>query len=206
MRRYKSKIKKSLELSKNATIENKLTYVAQHLSFWFEKHVNFEDRIIRLTGEIDEEKYNLVDSAMTEFERRGRSAVTVRINSEGGCTYQAMAIVGRLTSSKCDIITEGYGAIMSAATLILACGKETKRRISKYSWFMWHEASYEYSGRVSEHDAQLKQVKKEESFWCENMAKITKKPIKFWKENGVGIDTYYTPEQLVALGVADEII
>lgn len=200
------KTRKTLELSKNATIENKLTYISQHLTFWFEKNVNFEDRIIRLTGEIDEDMYNLVDSAMTEFERRGRSTVTVRINSEGGSTYQAMAIVGRLMSSKCDIVTEGYGSIMSAATLILACGKEGKRKISRYSWFMWHEASYEIEGRVSEHEAALKQVRKEEKIWCQYMTKFTKKPEKFWMTKGILVDAYFTPEQLISYGVADEII
>jgi ATP-dependent Clp endopeptidase proteolytic subunit ClpP len=198
--------RKSLELSKNATIENKLTYTAHHLTFWFEKHVNFEDRIIRLTGEVDEEMFDRVDSAMTEFERRGRSTVTIRINSPGGSTYQAMAIIGRLLRSKCDISTEGYGHVMSAATLILACGKEGKRKISQYAWFMHHEASYDMEGKVSEHEATLAQIKKEEKFWCQNMVKFTKRNIKFWETKGVVHDAYFTPEQLISYGVADEII
>ena len=70
---------------------------------------------------------------------RGEKAITIRLHSEGGSVYEALAIVGRIEKCKCQIITEGYGAIMSAATLILASGD--KRRISRLAWFMVHESN-----------------------------------------------------------------
>jgi hypothetical protein len=74
------------------------------------------------------------------MESEDKSTVTIKINSPGGSTYDAMAIIGRIRSAKCYIVTEGYGQIMSAASLILASGR--KRRINKYAFLMWHEASY----------------------------------------------------------------
>lgn len=93
---------------------------------------------------------------------------------------------------------------MSAATLILAAGTR-RREMSAYGAFMWHEASYGVEGRHSAIKATAQQVEKEEKFWAEKMAQFTKKDKKFWAEKGVGIDAYFTPEQLIRYGVADEL-
>ena len=88
-----------------------------NLEYWFGKGVNFQQRIIQITGPIEPGLFDKVDAAMTVLEEDSRKAITIRINSEGGAVYEAMAIVGRLTKSSCQIITEGYGAVWSAATL-----------------------------------------------------------------------------------------
>jgi len=139
-----------------------------------------------------------------ELESKNKT-VTIKINSPGGDTYEAMAVVGRLRSSSCRIVTEGYGHIMSAATLILACGD--KRKMSEFAYFMWHEAGYGLDGdRVSTHKATLKQVEREEKLWCDTMAKFSNKTSKFWEKTGKHIDVYYDAHELIELGVIDEVI
>ncbi len=93
---------------------------------------------------------------------------------------------------------------MSAATLILASG--ARRKMSEYGWFMFHESSYD-SGwdKHSNHKAFIKQAEREEKFWAESMARFTDKSAEFWLKNGVGIDSYFTPEQLLKMGVVDEL-
>ncbi len=173
------------------------------LEYSFDYKVDFRNRVIRLSGEINKKKFDLLDSALTHLENESKKAITVKINSEGGDVYQALAIVGRLTESKCQIITKGYGPIMSAATLILACGD--KRSISKYSHFMHHEASINIEGRFSHVKNEVVQTEREEKVWSEWMANFTNCSKDFWLVQGTGVDAYYSPEQLLSMGVVDEV-
>lgn len=207
MKRYKPRTPRKSEvakLSSNTSVDNRLTRASMLLEYLFEDGVDFQRRTINLTGEIDEDMFKLVDAALSEMEAGSKSSVTIKINSPGGETYQAMAIVGRMRQSKCHIVTMGYGAVMSAATLILACGD--KRKISKYSWFMNHETGYELGEtRHSEAKAFVTQAEREEKLWAQWMSEFTTKNAKFWFDNGIGIDAYFTADQLVELGVVDEL-
>lgn len=175
-----------------------------HLEALFDRGINFRDRIITISQEIDAELFLLVDGAITEMEAHNRRAITIRINSEGGSVYDALAIVGRLQNSKCKIITEGYGCIMSAAVLVLACGKE--RKISNLAWFMTHESAYEVSGRHTEIKDYVKQAEREEVQWAECMAKYSTQDSKFWRDIQHRKDTYFNAQELLQIGVVDEVI
>jgi ATP-dependent Clp protease protease subunit len=166
--------------------------------------INLKNRTITLSDEIDHKTFLKVDAALSEFESVNSKPITVKINSPGGNVYDALAIVGRLKRSKCPIITEGYGAVMSAATLILASGNT--RRISKLAWFLHHETDYEASGKHSEHKALVAQLDREDTQWANWMASFTKCDAEFWKTTGKGTDAYFTPDQLLQFGVVDVII
>jgi len=185
--------------------DTSLTLRALQLEYYLSYGINLRDRVLTLSGPIETPMFDLVDVAMSEFEADSRKGITVRIHSEGGSVYEALAIIGRLRSTKITkLTTEGYGQIMSAATMILACGDE--RKINKYAYFMHHEAAYgvEY-GRVSEHEDILEQVRKEEDDWAGWMAGFSKKNKVFWRETGCRKDAYFNPNELVKLGVADEV-
>jgi len=175
-----------------------------HLKYLFEHKVNLRDRVITINKDIDAETFAFVDSAITELESYNRQAITIRICSDGGDVYSALAIVGRIKTARCKIITEGYGCVMSASTLILAAGKE--RRASKYLFFMHHESSYGVEGRHSVIKAEVDQKEKEEKLWAKWMEELTKRQSKFWLERGKFIDEYWTAEELVEMGVVDAII
>jgi ATP-dependent protease ClpP protease subunit len=165
--------------------------------------VNFERRTILISGDIDNDTFQKVDAAVTEMESNSGKAITIKLNSTGGTVYDALAIVGRLKASKCNIHTEGYGAVMSAAVAILACGK--RRKMSKYGWGMVHQSHYEISGKVNDHKAFLEQSHREEQQWAELMASQTTETKDFWIEQCNSDDKYLTAEQLLEHGVVDEI-
>lgn len=192
-----------LSTSVKANVDSKLTQAALILEYAFEHNVNFKERIITISREIDEVEFDRIDNALTELESQNRQSVTIRINSPGGEVYQALAIIGRLRRSPCRIVTEGYGHVMSAATLILAAGD--KRRISSYSFFMHHEASYGVEGRHSQIKDYVKQADREENKWAQWMSEFTKKDKAFWLKHGVGSDAYFEAEELISLGVVDEV-
>lgn len=188
----------------SSNTETKLSRIAIHYEYLFEWGVDFKNRIITIDDEIDSNTFSKLDSALTEMENESRKAVTVKINSPGGSVYDALAIVGRLRNSPCRIITEGYGCIMSAATLILACGD--KRRVSSLSWFMHHEAYYGVEGRHKQVVNEVKQREREEAQWAKAMARFTKKDVKFWAKKGIHIDAYFEASELKDLGVVDEVM
>lgn len=200
----RNKNKKAHALAAAKTTDLKITQVALHLEYLFDRGVNFRDRIITLRGEIDEPMFDIVDSALSEMEHHSKSTVTIRIFSEGGSVYEALAIVGRIRRSKCHVVTEGYGCIMSAATLIFSCGH--KRIMSEFCQFMHHEASYETGGRHTQIKATVEQMEKEEKLWAKWMARFSDKNEDFWYDFAQHTDKYFTAEECLELGVSDEIL
>lgn len=168
--------------------------------------VDIDNRIITLGGEIEEGWFEFLDSRINLLEGQNQSAITIRLCSCGGDTYQAAAVVGRMRSSKCKFIVEGYGAIMSAATLVLAAGH--KRKLSKYAWFMYHGSNYELGNRTHmEAKDYVRQVDREMDEWCRWMAEFTGKDASFWKNLEVDrVDHYMTPDEAQSYNVVDELI
>lgn len=195
---------RNFDFTGKSTTESKVSQLELHLETLITHGINFRDRIITIKDEIDSNAFALIDAGLSEMESQSKATVTIRINSPGGLVYDALAIIGRLRASKCKIVTEGYGHVMSAATLILACGDE--RRISSYSWFMTHEASYETKGSHSENKRMVKQAEREEEQWAKWMEEHTTKDSKFWRKVVSDKDAYFSPAQLVELGVVDEVI
>jgi len=175
-----------------------------HLKLLFENRIDIKSRRVQLVGEVNTDMFILVDAALSYFERKGRGTVTLAINSHGGFASQALAIVGRITRSPCRIVTEGYGEIESAATLILAAGDN--RRISKYAMFMHHEGADTVEGRASQIFAKARAMEADELRWAQFMSEFSNKDVKYWYNKGVGTDCYMTPEELLDSGVVDKII
>lgn len=183
--------------------DTKLSQTAMHLEYSFDRGVNFKDRTITITGDIETPWFDIVDAAMSEFERDSKKGVLIKIFSEGGSVYEALAIVGRLTKSKCHITTEGYGCVMSAATIILACGD--KRRMSEYGTFMHHEAAYQVDGRHSQVKNYVAHAEREELLWAKWMAEFSNRDADFWIEFGKHVDTFFFAPDCVDIGVVDEV-
>lgn len=177
----------------------------QHRVDWLlETGINFKDRVVLLTGDIEDGSFNLIDAALSEMERDSKRGVTIRINCPGGSVYEALAIVGRMQASRCYITTEGYGQIMSSASLVLAAG--SKRRMSKYAFFMHHCSSYSTGGKHTEVLAQVAQFEREERIWSDWMSKFSNQSADFWYNSGSLSDLYLTAAECLSMGVIDEII
>lgn len=174
------------------------------LEYSFDHGVNFRDRVIQITGPIGDAIFDHIDAALSELERQNKKSITIRINSPGGSVYDALAIVGRLTASPCRIITEGYGHVMSAAVLVLACGD--KRRMSKFSWFMHHKSSYMVGGSHDDVVEEVQQMEREERFWARWMQEFSSQDAKFWLSSVRKKNFYATAEECLKLGVIDELI
>ncbi len=167
--------------------------------------IDIENRIIRITSEIDEGTFDFVDASLTTLEAISKKTVTIRINSPGGSPSQALAIIGRMENKKVSkIITEGYGSIMSAACLIFAAGDE--RRISNKAWIMHHQGFYAIEGAFHEVQHEVQFQVRTEKHWAKAMEQYTNFPAAFWMDAGVYKNLYLSPEECIEYGLADKII
>ena len=174
------------------------------LEYCFEKGLNFKDRIIQITGNIEERvSFDYLDAALTEMERGCKKAITIKINSPGGSVYEALAMVDRIKDSKCQIITKCYGHAMSAASLILAAGD--KRLMGSRAWVMHHEFTYNTGGSHTENKETIFQVDKELSAWAESLAEFTNQPKDFWLAAAHKHDFYLDALECLELGLVDEL-
>jgi len=180
-----------------------LDELALNLEYAFNKGIDLQNRIIRLTEDIEEHTFDWFDTAMTALESDGRKAITIKINSYGGDVYAALGIIGRMRESKCQLITKGYGKIMSASTAILAAGD--KRYMSTLAEFMHHESSYSVEGRHSDIQHEVKQSQSLSVKWSELMFELTGVSVDYWMTKGVGKDFYITAEKCLELNIIDEL-
>jgi ATP-dependent Clp protease, protease subunit len=179
-------------------------YLAFLLDTLFNQGVNLEARVITVEGDIDDGYFSYLDGAMSALELTDTEApITIRLFTPGGSVHAGWAMVARIESSPCDVIVEGFGAVMSMGTVILAAGD--KRRISRHASFMYHCSSYGIADKHSQVKHYVKQAEKEELHVARYMSERSKKPVAFWKKLGADVDAYLTPEELLEIGIIDEI-
>lgn len=177
--------------------------------------IDFENRIIRINGPIgtaplmsNEEYYdfNWLDFALTKMESESGKDITIRINSQGGDVYEALAMVGRIKASTASIITEAYGNCMSAATLLLLSGDWI--RISEYCTPMFHEMAYGTPNQKhTDNKEYVEQAEVEQEKIIAFYADHSNKTKSFWRRSMEHkMDFYPSPDQLLSWEVVDEVI
>jgi len=117
--------------------------------------------------------------------------------------YEALAMVGRITDSPCSITTEGYGAIMSAAVLVLGCGDH--RRMSRFATFMHHASSYQVGGSHEEVKEEVAQMERDEDMWCGWMDQLSKLTAKQWRKKSHKKNLYLNADETLKTGIIDEV-
>lgn len=168
-----------------------------------------ENHTFYLAGEIDEDTVNdcirwiIYENLDTAKEK----VLTLYINSTGGDLYTAFALIDMIKSSRHPIRTIGIGAVMSAAFLIFACGTKNERYAAKNTSFMCHQFSTGVEAKY--HD--IKAEMKENESLNNKMVLILKEatnlsPSVIKKKLLPASDVYLTAEEVVELGIADNIL
>ena len=87
-----------------------------------------EDRIIFLTGEINDQTANLVIAQLIYLEGKDPDKdITLYINSPGGSVVAGMAIYDTMNYIRCDVCTVCIGMAASMAAILLSSGTKGKR-------------------------------------------------------------------------------
>ncbi len=109
-----------------------------------------KDRIIFVSGEIDDETANAVIGQLLFLDSKSHEDINLYINSPGGSITAGMAIYDTMNFIKSDVSTICVGMAASMASVLLASGKKKKRFILPNSEVMIHQPLGGVSGQATE--------------------------------------------------------
>ena len=169
--------------------------------------LDYNDSVIFLSDEIGE--HTLTDfiirmRSLLQNRKDKTAPVNLMINSPGGDIYEMFGIIDYIESLDVKVNTICRGRAFSAAAIILTCGTGT-RMMSKRSTVMFHQSSSFLGGKMSDITAYLDNVKSLEKIIYGMLAEKTKKDAEWWK-NKMRSDMFLTSEELLEIGVIDQII
>ena len=120
-----------------------------------------EDRIIFLTGEIDDNVANMVVAQLIFLEAKNPDKdISLYINSPGGSISAGMAIYDTINYIKCDVSTICIGLAASMAAFLLSCGTKGKRLILPNSEVMIHQPFSGVQGQATDIEITAKHILK----------------------------------------------
>ena len=109
-----------------------------------------EDRVILLTGEINDITSNIIISELLYLDSISNEDISIYINSPGGSITSGMAIYDTMNYIKSDVSTIGIGMAASMAAILLSSGTKGKRYILPNSEVMIHQPIGGVNGQASE--------------------------------------------------------
>ena len=109
-----------------------------------------KDRIIMLTGEIDDNTANIVVSQLLYLDSLSHDDISLYINSPGGSISAGMAIYDTMNFIKSDVSTICLGMAASMGAFLLSSGTIGKRYCLPNSEVMIHQPLGGASGQATE--------------------------------------------------------
>lgn len=110
-----------------------------------------EDRIIFLTGEIDDAVANTVVAQLIYLEAKDpQKDISLYINSPGGSVSAGLAIYDTMNYIKCDVSTICIGMAASMGAFLLSSGAKGKRYALANSEIMIHQPLGGAQGQASD--------------------------------------------------------
>ena len=118
-----------------------------------------KDRIIFLTGGIDDDTANLIIAQLLFLESEDpKKDIFLYVNSPGGSVTAGLAILDTMNHVKPDVATVCVGMAASAAAVILACGAKGKRFALPNAEVMIHQPWGGAQGQASDIEITAKHI------------------------------------------------
>lgn len=164
-----------------------------------------KERIIFLTGQVEDHMANLVVAQMLFLEAENPDKdIHLYINSPGGVITAGMSIYDTMQFIKPDVSTICMGQACSMGAFLLTAGTKGKRYCLPNSRVMIHQPLGGFQGQASDIEIHAKEILKIKSRMNELMAKHTGKKIKE-VENDTERDRFLSAEEAVSYGLVDKI-
>jgi ATP-dependent Clp protease protease subunit len=165
-----------------------------------------KERIIFLTGPVDETMANLVIAQLLFLENEdNKKDITLYVNSPGGHVSAGLAMIDTMNFIKCDVSTVCVGMAASMGAMILSCGAPGKRFILPNSEVMIHQPSGGTQGMASDIEITAKNILAIRARLNKMLAKNTGQKLEKI-EKDVDRDFFLTAEESVKYGIVDKII
>ena len=163
-----------------------------------------EDRIIFLTGEIDDAVADAVVAQLILLESRDPDKdICLYINSPGGSVTAGLAIYDTMNYIKCDVSTICIGLAASMGAFLLSSGAKGKRYALPNSEIMIHQPLGGAQGQASDIKIQADHIVKTKHRLNSILAKNSGKPYEE-VEKDTDRDNYLSAEDAKEYGLIDE--
>lgn len=165
-----------------------------------------KDRIIMLSGEIDDNVSNLVVSQLLFLESEDPDKdIYIYINSPGGSITAGMAIYDTMEYIKPDVSTICIGMAASMGAFLLSSGQNGKRFALPNSEIMIHQPLGGFKGQATDIDIHAKRILKIKDTLNEILSENTNQPIDKIKKD-VERDYFMSAEEAKNYGLVDNVI
>ena len=165
-----------------------------------------EDRIVFISGEIDDATANTVVAQLIYLEAKNPDKdISVYINSPGGSVTAGMAIYDTMQYVKCDVSTICIGLAASMGAFLLAAGTKGKRFCLPNSEVMIHQPLGGAQGQASDIEITANHIIATKKKMIKMLSKNTGQPIEK-VEKDVDRDYFMTADEAVAYGLVDKVI
>ena len=165
-----------------------------------------EDRVVFLTGEINDVTADLVVAQLMYLESKGDDKdISLYINSPGGSVTAGMARYDTMNYIKCDVETICVGMAASMGAFLLSSGTKGKRFALPNSEIMIHQPLGGAQGQASDIAITAEHIVRVKKRMSEILAKNCNKTVE-QIERDIDRDNYMFAEEAKAYGLVDGIV
>ncbi len=164
-----------------------------------------EDRIIFLTGEIDDAVADTVVAQLIYLEAKDPSKdISLYINSPGGSVSAGLAIYDTMNYIKCDVSTICIGMAASMGAFLLSSGQKGKRYALPNSEIMIHQPLGGAQGQASDIKIAADHILKTRQKLNDILARNSGKPLEVI-ERDTDRDNYLSAQEALEYGLIDRV-
>lgn len=164
-----------------------------------------KERIIFLTGQVEDHMANLVVAQMLFLEAENpEKDIYLYINSPGGVITAGMSIYDTMQFIKPDVSTICMGQACSMGAFLLTAGAKGKRICLPNSRVMIHQPLGGFQGQATDIEIHAKEILKVKAKMNELMAKHTGQPLDAI-ERDTERDRFLSASEAVDYGLVDSV-
>ena len=164
-----------------------------------------EDRIIFLSGEIDDNVANIVVAQLIYLEGKDPTKeISLYINSPGGSVSAGMAIYDTMNYIRCDVSTICVGLAASMGAFLLSSGTKGKRFALKNSEIMIHQPLGGAQGQASDIQIQAEHILRIKEKMTRILAENTGKSFEEVARD-TDRDNYLSADEAKEYGIIDNV-
>ena len=164
-----------------------------------------DDRIIFLSGEIDDAVANTVVAQLIYLEGKDSTKdISLYINSPGGSVTAGLAILDTMKMIKCPVATYCVGQAASMGAILLAAGEKGRRHALPNSRIMIHQPWGGAQGKASDIEITAKEILRLKEVLNKILAEASGKTLEDVAHD-TDRDFFMSAEEAKTWGIVDKV-
>lgn len=199
-----NKTKNNLEIT-NLSSELDLGLEMEDTNFWTQKieQSKHDNRQLYLTGEITQQKAQLLAQQIRYLDSTSNNPITLFINSEGGSVYDGFVLIDAIRNSTSPVVGYVTGACFSFALIVFASC--SIRVCTRYAQFMVHSVRSELDTCTQlDAEVEMSHLKSLNKQMCEILAQNSTLTRQQWLDK-LDKDNYFNATYGELVGLVQEV-